>query len=345
MAPHRSTSIVDFFKRPTQSRSAKRSAPDNDIEPLGSRQKSRSVSPKGDQNSTLEHASTEEHAHLPSRRSAGPLNLVNSEVAARSTYHKATSTLQDGDFQKSQKTATEASNLSSSQGPLITSSQRIIKNGQVMIRNSDDEDSDSDASLKDIDEILRSRKTLAEAASSPLTEPDSSTLTPVGSCISEPDTEAMPQMRASAGIRKAARSTSTSPRVPQYKFDMHSLVKRRRKDEISEAGISKAKSALEDIGRIEKSALEEVHKGATNTTKIDPGMITSVMKSHGDSSDASRLMMAIQRTEALQTEKSWSFFETDYEPSDIEQSPFKYSATRSWHHMLQGWFAIGAFWP
>ncbi|KAL8828257.1 MAG: hypothetical protein Q9191_002693 [Dirinaria sp. TL-2023a] len=334
MATYRNSSITEFFKHSTLTRSAKRPAPDSDIESSGRRQKSRSVSPKSGQISRREQASAKEQAQEPSRSSAGLLNDVNSNVAAPFPRYEATS-IQDDNVQKSQKTVSEASTLSSSQGPIITSSQRIVKNGQVVIRNSDDEDSDSDASLRDIDEILKSRKAAAEATSTPLTEPESSILTPVGSCTSEPDNEPMPRTRASAGTRKATRSTSTSPRVPRYKFDLHSLVKRSKKDEISEAGMSKAKSALENIGRLEGSAAEEANEGVIHATTINPGMIRSVMKSHGDSGEANRLMMAIQRTEALQMEKSWSFFEANEEPWDIEQPPLTHSATRSWHHMLE----------
>ena len=343
MAIHRTSSITDFFKPSAQPQSAKRSAPDNDIELSAARRKSRSNNLKSAQFSTLEQTTGNEQTQgLPSS-SIRSIDAVCSSGATRIAHHEANSISHDNSAQKSGDSTAESFSFSSSQGLIIPSSQRIVKNGKVMIRNSDDEDSESDSSLRDIDDMLGSRKAPTEAASSPLTEPGSAIPTPVGSCATEADNKNTRTTRASTGIRKKpARSRSTSPRVPRYKFDLQSLVKRSRKDEVSEAGMAQAKSVLEDIGRLEETVVEETNKETAHVTAVNPSMITSVVKGHGDGNDANRLMMAIQRTEALQIENSWSFFDAEDEPSDIAQPLWPHLAPRSWHHMLEGSYAMSA---
>lgn len=199
------------------------------------------------------------------------------------------------------KATTHYHSMTSSQ-PTLPSSQRIVRNGETMIRNSDDE---SDASLKDIDELFDGGRQSPEA-NSQLPSPD--------------DEGSHRPKRTTRGIRPARKSHSQLPSglpvMPKkHKFSLEALVKQKKKDEASKDEIARAESMLESYDQ---------RKGSTGRGKglLDTSLIDSVMKDHGDEDDIGKLKSAIQRTEALQHAKSWSFFDDDAEDTTSQVSEF-----------------------
>jgi len=185
---------------------------------------------------------------------------------------------------------------------VLTSSQRIVKDGDIMIRNSDDE---SDDSLEDLDNLFgndrQSRK------SSP--QPDAQ--------LHSPDEEVGIKTRRKAA--KSARSdqpTSTLPVMSKkYKYSLEALGKQRKQDEAAREDIARTKSLFDSLDQRTASA-------GVKKRVIDTSFIESVMKDHGDEDEIGRLRAAIQRTEALEQDKSWSFFNEDAEEPLFELADF-----------------------
>ena len=223
---------------------------------------------------------------------------------------------------------------SGSQGPLLASSQRVTRNGEVMIRNSDDEGSDSGSSLGDIDDLLQSNKRPDPMVSSPLSELGSSTSSYTER--SSPKVARRTRSRTRATVPKnTMRRQSPLPHTPKYRFDLGTLVQRSVKYEKAEACMSKAREALESIERRGASRAAEVPLDPLGNGDVDAALITSALKGRGESNEVEKLLSAIHRTEALQREKSWSFFE-DGEESDPSLAVFPTGRLDHCPILLQG---------
>ena len=220
----------------------------------------------------------------------------------------------------------------SSQGPLLASSQRVVKNGQIIIRNSDDDGSDSDSSLGDIDDLLRSKKKLDPAVSSPLTELGSSA--PSSTERSSPDL--ICTTRSWTRGEHTMRRRFPVPHPPKYRFDLGTLVKRSVKDETAEACMSKARKTLESIEQRGASRQSEVPLDLLGNSDLDAALVNSALKGRAESSDVEKILMAIHRTEASQREKSWSFFKDGEENVPYDQAIFPTAHLGHCPFLLQG---------
>jgi len=192
-----------------------------------------------------------------------------------------------------------------SNGPVLASSQRIMRNGEVMIRNSDDE-SDSDASLEDIDELLAANKRPV-SHSSPPTEPDFPSL-PV-------QAPARPIRRSGMGHStrgaKAGRRFEISP--PKPKISLDTLVAQAEADDAAEAGIDKARLLIGALDE-RRDALDLKLAHGKGDAAVNKSLLASIAKEHGEKEGKEelidKLMQAIERTEALERPEAWAFFKT-----------------------------------
>lgn len=207
--------------------------------------------------------------------------------------------------------------VAGSQGTSFMSSQRVVKNGEVVIRNSDDE-SDSDSSLEDLTDLLlpEGRRPWGEPA---YLEPQLSAL-PLNRNVED-------GRRMSARCRTKAEKVAAPPysallvQRKQYKFDLESLVKHRIQEEASVEEIARANAMLRSFEQKKASAGRD--SGVLSTKgPFDATFIDIVMKEHGDEDEIIRLKAAIQRTEALHYGKSWSFFGEQVEEPLSEQLDF-----------------------
>jgi hypothetical protein len=114
----------------------------------------------------------------------------------------------------------------SSQGASFNSSQRVIKNGKVVVTSSDGDDTDSISSMEDPDELLR------KFTSSSTPEAQRSVISPE---------------RPSRPLSKAARNKKLSSltAIPTYKYSLESLVTDAVDDNETEAGIAKIRQIFE----------------------------------------------------------------------------------------------------
>lgn len=333
MPTYKSSNITDFFKPFAQSRQSKRPPPDEDLQQFHPSRKSRSTTPQLFQSS------------LPIR------SCENTPSKPRADDANASSPVADINASAQSKPTNPVDTLActalvkqlvppSSQGPNPTSSQRVTKNSEVFITNSDDEGSDTDASLGDIDELLRSRRRLPGQLSSPVKEPDVNTVAPSSDLPPEVEPDPVPDL--SKGRRTRRRNGGRQPvretflHVPRYEFDLRSLIKRSQQDEVFEDGLTRARDLLANLERDGASAAAAENENLGGEARVDAGFIASAVREKCEENDAKRLLLAIQRTEALQEDLSWSFFDDDKEASDLEIATFPAVIRDGFHGILSG---------
>ena len=323
---YKNTSILSYFKSFTQPpRPKKRPLPEDNLEEPRAIRPSRSTTPKESQ-TTQELDRNEERlgqglhgisSRVTSRSSStGPQDEEPIDVASSAQAFRDENSYTPPKPLPRDLLPRNADVLGS-QGTNLMSSQRVMKNGEVMIRNSDDE-SDSASSLEDLDDLL-----LLEGRN-PQRE----------SSCPEPQVPASPLDRnAGDGRRMSTRRRTKSEKVAtplrpappvqsnKYKFDLESLARHRKQEEASVKDIARANAILGSLKQQETSACGN---GGPAYTKgpLDSIFIDVVMKGHGDEDEVSRLKAAIQRTEALHHGTSWSFFDEQAEEPLFEQLDF-----------------------
>ncbi|KIN01501.1 hypothetical protein OIDMADRAFT_54617 [Oidiodendron maius Zn] len=170
--------------------------------------------------------------------------------------------------------------------PRTVSSDRVVK-------SSDDEDSDSDASLVDIATLLQANR--------PATQTNVST-------------------PSAPRFRNDNTELNSSPIVvPKYKFDLKYLASLAKTDDAIEAS-SKRIKALSTLQE-DTDALfpAEVDSHEPDTKHLD--LLGSVVASREDG-EIQRVTRAIKRTEATLAEHRWYFFDTRGDASKEKRQPF-----------------------
>ncbi|CAF9908420.1 MAG: hypothetical protein ALECFALPRED_004526 [Alectoria fallacina] len=326
---HKNTSILSYFKPFTQPpRLKKRSLPEDSLEEPQAIRRSYSTAPKksqaeqrfGREGEHLGQCSQGTSIMLSSRSSSRqPSGLQDEEPANMGTparvfrdeisYTPPTPLPRDPRLWNADVLGPQGTNL--------MSSQRVVKNGEVVIRNSDD-DSDSDSSLEDLNDLLllggrQSRgETLYPESQSPALPLNRNA----------DDGRRMSTRRRNKTDKIAASLRSALPVQPKrYKFDLESLARHRKQEEASLEAIARANSIIRSSEQ--RKTFTSGDAGAVSTNgPFDATFIDIAMKEHGDESEISRLKAAIQRTEALHHGKSWSFFDEQAEDPLSEQSDF-----------------------
>lgn len=216
---------------------------------------------------------------------------------------------------------------------ITRSSQRIVKNGAIVIRSSDDE-SDSDSSLDDIDGLI-ARKSAQNS-----TPPTESELT-----LPLANTQTGQKIRASSRLKKPNTAVSFTPEVqpkfrmpPEYKYSLASLVQRSKEEKALEENLAKAKSALDSHDFEESLTFGGSHGSAPKEAKIDTTLLVSVMKKKNEGEDIDRLLMAVQRTEAFDLGTTWSFFDDRQGLLPSKQAKFPTLTGTRWEGIVNGKF-------
>ena len=325
---YQSLRITDFFKSFTQPRQNKRSS-DCSVDDSRAAKHSRSSTPDNAASITSEHEPLEEdsgkctkdNSNEPERKSS------TTERIADSILHGCDGTepvLPDTPPQKIEVQP------SSSQGPVLMSSQRVIVNGEVVIKNSDDE-SDSEASLDDIDDLLGVRKP-ASALPSPTTAHPHGPISPNATERNGTVTRSKTKIATLTRARQPSSHVSTRS---TYKFSLDSLKRQNKENAAAEAGSTEAWSLLDSVG--EKAPREMTsHVHTPGAELIDADLVASVLKDKREEEDISKLMTAIHRTEAFDQIKSWSFFIAEEDETLSSNPPFPENLPMQWHETLSG---------
>lgn len=171
------------------------------------------------------------------------------------------------------------------------STQRVVKNGNlVAVLGSDDDDSDS---LPSLDDLLGSKKGEPATPSSSPPELD--------------ETDAETQRKRSLFVFTNGRSQpligkdklrELNSRGREYKVNIGALVGAHFEDDEIETNIANAKKGYEAVKQEQSRQAEHDERVLVSFAAGEPG----------DEDDISRLMNAVDRTEALSHGKTWSFF-------------------------------------
>ncbi|KAJ5670701.1 uncharacterized protein N7477_006064 [Penicillium maclennaniae] len=161
----------------------------------------------------------------------------------------------------------------SSLGSFIAS-QRIVKDGKEVVISSDGEDTDSTDSLDDPSFLL-------------------------GPKFRQQKQETKPNR-----VDKAYLQTLSVPTI--YKHSLDSLVHAAVSDQKTEANVAKIKMGFE-LHRTPVAPSQDL--GSKTKNGIQEGVLTSALKESEDGNEFRRLMDAIRRTEALDQDRIWRFFD------------------------------------
>ena len=344
---NRMVNITDFFKPFARTQSMKRPSPDDDLSHVEPPRKSRSLTPRHNDGAEPEQSDPIYSSSVEPQHGSSPFSsaskLPDSTRAPKQNKRDGsldTSSSDDGQQgEKSLEDQLASMDPAGSQGPLLASSQRIVKNGEVMIRNSDDDGSDSDSSLGDVDDLLRSRRQPDPAVSSPLTDLGSSTPSLTERSPPRAMGKSRPRTRATAHKQSTSHQSGLS-HPPKYKYDLGTLVQRSVTHEAAEAKMSKARKFLESIQQREALKASVIDQDLSENRKINADMVTSALRGSGESNTVEKLMMAIHRTEALQQNKSWCFFVEEEEEEETqmmaEESAFPTECLGSFPSLFKG---------
>lgn len=313
--------IKDFFKRPSfplrrdepvENDSSKAANPE-DRAPATDQQSS----PLSDPPSSLP-------SHLASSQSieSGPsLQLKESLLSAvnEAAHHDA------GQQSFGNSAGTQRS---SSVGGSFNSSQRIIKNGEEIVVDSEGEYTDSIESLESPEELLK--KFTKSAPAPPDQKKDSEAKTV--------DSERTLRPRETSAKNRTDRIFMPEVPKPKYKFTLESLVTDAVDDEETEAGVARAKAALESRQKEGKEAPNETSSGDKSQSKeIREDVLTSAFAEEKDETDLQRLLNAVRRTEAFDQDKSWSFFSDQATTPSPPEFPRDSILPSSREAFLRGW--------
>ncbi|KAJ5166121.1 uncharacterized protein N7482_004902 [Penicillium canariense] len=173
---------------------------------------------------------------------------------------------------------TESIGPPSSLSGSFNASQRIVKDGKEVVISSDGEDTDSVASLEDPDALF-----------APKTKPKPKNAGGPAAKAYQPD--------------KALLAKLSAPK--KYKHTIESLVHDAVDDNEMEANVAKARAAfVQSQQNGDQSGMGGSKKG------LNEGMLVSAFGDDGDEGPSlRRLMEAVRRTEALEQDRAWRFFD------------------------------------
>ncbi|KAI1986900.1 hypothetical protein LOZ53_004550 [Ophidiomyces ophidiicola] len=189
----------------------------------------------------------------------------------------------------------------SSFGTSLGSSQRVVKDGQVIVTGSDGEDTDSVCSVGSLDDMLDN-----------FLRRDPPTLPP-----------------QTNNTRKRKLLTS-----PKYHFSLESLVADTLNDRKTEAKISELKMKLQSpVGNRDRSNPNRTPKQRSRMFRED--ILASAIGEESNTDTLQKLKNAVYRTEAFDQEKSWSFFSEKISPTTPPRFPEKSVSPGSWEAALK----------
>lgn len=237
------------------------------------------------------------------------------------------------------QSANGTSRVTPAAGPPRAMEQRVIKNGQVIIKSSDDEDSSSCSSLENLDQLLGATK------SSPQTH------LPQAAKAGGPSTSPALRQRAARkppgqrGISAWVSASARLPDAPRYKFSLDSLVQQSERDTAGELDVAEARSMFNTpvdgpiLGNTQGQQDRLTRSNVATSQKVEEGLLQSVVLDSEEGSSFQKVLDAMRRTEALRRSSSWSFFQAGNPHSNTKLNPFPIGLldAQGWGRLLTGW--------
>ena len=321
---YKNSDITNFFKPFAKLNRNKRPLSEDTIDEHRHRQHARSTTPGTARNVKTPLGSIDPHG----QKSVSNESLEVTSASVNKLKYDATDDMASENQQILHEIRTD------SVGPhshVFAGSQRVVRDGRVVIRNCDDE-SESDMSLDDIDDLLIARK--HTVVSSPPTDSDLSH--PLSIEQEEIAKTSKKERKKGSCPADDAYLSSALPVLPKYKFSLKALEAKAKQERAAEVGTSKAKSLLETFEQEKTMSISKDRRVATAGGKHDADLVAAVMKDKGDEEGIGRLMTAIERTEAFHQGKAWLFFSTVNDPTLLEQADFPVLDDVYWHGVLAG---------
>ena len=186
---------------------------------------------------------------------------------------------------------------------LPSSKQSVVKDGKVIaVKGSDDEDSDSLQSLEDI--FGRKEEPNTSSSSPPELNEEQAEIERAKSLFMFINGRSQPLIG-----RNKLKELQAKER--EQKFDMSGLFHDHVDDAELEDNIAKAKEGY-DTAKAERDL-------STRESELDRNILASIVAGGSEENVMSRLMNAVERTEALSMSRTWSFFK----PACPRRSPNK----------------------
>ncbi|KAI4186070.1 MAG: hypothetical protein LQ346_005761 [Caloplaca aetnensis] len=300
--------ITDFFKPYGPGQTTKRPRSRGNTDSKRSLPRPRSNTPQANVHQTTELTNPSiapNDTILISSQSSGLSSLHDSSPSTPEALPDPAPAVSDLKSKGSNGNSSFAADVTLSQVLVTSSSQRTVKNGEVIIRDSDEDRSDTDASLEDIDDLIGARKT-----------PTVSSSRSGGEILSPPAPHAT-RARTTKYDRKvqdrsAAAVALLPTATPKYKFSLNTLVEQRQKEKESRLIIENAQNLLDGLDGQKTCSTD------TANVTLDADLLATLVKDEIDGGNIDRLMAAIGRTEALDQQKTWSFFKDSQDDIDAE---------------------------
>lgn len=198
-------------------------------------------------------------------------------------------------------------------------SKRMMKDGMPLVKTSDSEEDDSGSELEDLSVIL-SKKRRVEA---PPAKP-----TPTMKLRSAPDRSAS-DLRSHFKRAPRRNFQSIIPPRQKYKVSLSDLVAERKKGLDSEARVLEAQRKAEAA---EKEAEASKESGRLTRERLNASL--------GDAESVQKTYDALQRTEALEMNLVWQFFEQTGHETTAPSFPAQSVPALEWQRKLKGEFVV-----
>ena len=215
----------------------------------------------------------------------------------------------------------------------ISGSQRVVRNGEVVIANSDEE-TDSQESFEDLDQLLNLPTEVSRLSrSSPQPEVVETPYALRSKRTPAQKANSGPSLRSGlADTRNSKSATHKTAKIARSSLQM--LVAQTAADQAVEAAAQQAEDSLKSL-EDEQAARNSRHNGVFREEGEE--LVRNVNLGKGDEDTIGRLLRAVRRSEMLQREKVWSFFDTP--SSDLGQKMVEFPDCRAygrWASQMQG---------
>ncbi|KAL9593889.1 MAG: hypothetical protein Q9219_007329 [cf. Caloplaca sp. 3 TL-2023] len=318
-------SITDFFKPFAHPHKNKRPPSEDEPELQRASQRSCSKTPQAttgrDTEQTRAFGSSDNAPLTPSQCST--LNSIQNLPS--STLEQWFSFPMEDSIVRHERDQSHAVDGTASQGPIISSSQRTIRNGEVIIQDSDDERSGTDISLDDLDDILTSRMTPHESISFF----DGTSLSVPSSQITRPQSPKNAGKSCSGSSRSTADKLPKLAGIPKFKFSLGALVEQRQADDESRLSIESAKCMLNYLEERNPQAL------GIGNQMLDENLLATIIRTEDEGPDVGSLMGAIERTEALHLPKDWLFFNENCVTLNVDPPNYSPVVDQYWNNVFE----------
>lgn len=326
--------------------------------------------PPRHRNSPAGSASGSPHRTAQAKASPLPVSKISAPASTPPTACVSFATSEDGSICALKSQRSTASAL------------RISKGGLRVVRSSDDEDEDTDEDLaceeekrygdregqssmgweelknhgaregfnKEMAAVQKDVESDSDSSSSSLEDLDDLFASKKPTDVSSPATAAESESKDDERCFQSNRSTvspgnQTLPATSNYTISLDSLLARHKKDLAAQADVAQAKERMSASVR-EASALPATGITAEEPQLMIPGLDQNLLKAaledDDEGGDAQRVLQAAQRTEALEYDMTWLFFESG-QCGRSKRRPFPSEGLppASWANLLKGWHALG----